>query len=855
MPLESGVRIGSFEIVAPIGAGGMGEVYRARDPRLGRDVAVKLLPPGVATNADRLQRFEQEARAAGMLNHPNLLTVYELGMHDETPYIATELLEGETLRTRLEGGVALAPRKAIDIAVQIANGLAAAHEKGIVHRDLKPDNLFLTRDGRVKILDFGLAKLLGAATTPQESTMKMQHTAPGTVMGTVGYMSPEQVRGEEVDHRTDIFAFGTILYEMLAGKRAFARDSSVETLNAILKDDPPELTSTGHVVPPALQKIVDHCLEKNPAARFQSAKDVAFHLETITSTDSGPSGVTLARASRGRAAVVAAAIALALIASAATWLVARRSGRVEQPSLHQLTYRRGTVRSARFAPDGQTVVYGAAWDGAPLRMFQTRVTELESAPLPLPDGDILSIASTGELAVSIGRKFDAWTSEGTLATASLLGGASRPLVERANCADYSPDGKEMAAVRRNGNSDVLEWPLGKQLLETNGYFSHVRISRDGKHLAFLDHPFFGDNRGDLVVIDRSGKKTILVHDWAAIEGIAWSADGSEVWFTGDRDGSVGNFELYGVDLTGKLRRVWYVPSNITLLDVSRDGRVLVTSGGLTGSIYGQRPTDARERDLTFLTWADADALTPDGNTLIVTSYGAGAGAYYSTYLRPFDGAYERLGEGRAGHLSPDGKWIIAMRYSDPTQVLLHPIGAGTTRVLDTKGKQPVNADWLPDGRVVIESATAKGECAFDIVDPWGGGAKPIVTASGQPTDRFSTSPDGKWILFSGRLAEPRLQPVSGGASRPFPVLLGPTDGIGGWSSDSQVYVWRSAPPVFKFDKCDVTTGACTHLRDIPMPDTTGVLGRAYPILSRDGKTYVTSCTRILNDLYFVEGLR
>jgi len=854
MQLEPGARVGSFEIVAPLGAGGMGEVYRARDPRLGRDVAVKLLPPGVATNADRLQRFEQEARAAGMLNHPNLLTVYELGVHDEAPYIATELLEGETLRTRLDGGVALAPRKAIDIAVQIANGLAAAHEKGIVHRDLKPDNLFLTRDGRVKILDFGLAKLLNAAATPQESTMKMQHTAPGTVMGTVGYMSPEQVRGEEVDHRTDIFAFGTILYEMLAGKRAFARDSSVETLNAILKDDPPELTSTGHVVPPALQKIVDHCLEKNPAARFQSAKDVAFHLETITSTDSGAARMPLARASRGRLALSGAAIVFALIAAAAA-LIAIKRAKPEQPSLHQLTYRRGTVRSARFAADGQTVVYGAAWDGGPLRMFQTRVNELESAPLPLPDGDILAISPSGELAVSIGRKFDAWTSEGTLATASLLGGASRPLVERANCADYSSDGKEMAIVRHAGNVDVLEWPLGKKVIETGGYFSHVRISRDGKRVAFLDHPFYGDNRGDVAVIDRSGRKTVLVHDWSAVEGLAWSADGSEVWFSGDRDGSVGNFELYGVDLGGKVRKVWYVPSTVTLLDISRDGRALVTSGGLTGSIYGQRASDPRERDLTILTWADAEGLSPDGNTVIVTSYGAGAGPYYSTYLRPFDGAYERLGEGRGGHLSPDGKWIIAMRYSEPPQVLLHPLGAGTTRVVDTKGKRPMNADWLPDGRLVIESGAPNGECAFDIVDPWRGGVTPIATTPGLPAERLYVSPDGKWIVFSGRQGEPRLQPVSGGASRAFPVATTASDGMGGWSSDGRIYICHREPPVFRFDKCDIETGACTHVRDVPMPESTGILGRAYASLSRDGSAYATTCTRILNDLYVVEGLR
>jgi len=859
MQLEAGARIASYEIVAPLGAGGMGEVYRARDARLGREVAIKLLPPGVTTNADRLQRFEQEARAAGMLNHPNLLTVFELGMHDGAPYIVTELLEGETLRARLEGGAALAPRKAIEIAVQIANGLAAAHEKGIVHRDLKPDNLFLTRDGRVKILDFGLAKLINAPATPQESTMKMQHTAPGTVMGTAGYMAPEQVRGDEVDHRTDIFAFGAILYEMLAGRRAFARNSSVETMNAILKDDPPELSASGRIIPPALQKIVDHCLEKNPAARFQSAKDVAFHLETITSTESGAAR-SLGRAPRARSGAIltAAAIAFALIAAGAAWIAIRRA-KPEQPSIHQLTYRRGTVRSARFAPDGQTVVFGAAWDGGPIRMFQTRINELESAAVPLPDGDVLSIAPSGEMAISLGRRFEAWTSYGTLATASLLGGASRPLLEHVNCADYSPDGKEMAVVRRAGNTDVLEWPLGKKLLDTRGYFSHVRIAPDGERVAFLDHPFFGDNRGDVVVIDRSGKKSVLVRDWSSVEGMAWSADGSEVWFTGDRDGSVGVIELYGVDLKGKLRNVWYVPTNLTLLDISRGGRVLVTSGGLSGSIYGMRPSDVHERDLTFLTWANADALSPRGDAIVATSYGAGAGQYYSTYLRQFDGTYERLGEGQAQGISPDGKWVAAVRLSDPPKLLLHPVGAGTTRVIDTKGFRLMHADWLPDGRLGIAAPQAGGGTQFAIVDPASGDVQPI-TISGSDTlavGGFAATPDGK-SFFVRKLgtSEIVLLPLSGGAPRPSAIVLkSDDDAMAGWAADGQLYVAHPDPPLFHIDKCDLVSGACAHVRDVPMPDPIGSLGHPHVMVTPDAKTYVTSATRILNDLFVVEGLR
>src|SRR6266567_1178129 len=294
MSLSAGTRLGPYEITTPLGAGGMGEVYRARDTRLGRDVAVKVLPSSFSADADRLRRFEQEACAAGALNHPNILIVHDIGTHDGSPYVVSELLEGDTLRERM-GGAAQPQRKAIDYALQVAHGLAAAHEKGIVHRDLKPDNLFITNDGRVKILDFGLAKLTGAGDAELSQTSiptRRADTDPGKVMGTVGYMSPEQVKGRPVDHRADIFSFGAILYEMLSGRRAFHGESGVETMSAILREDPPELSSTNQNISPALERLVNHCLEKSPESRFHSASDLAFALEAISGS-SGVSGQTM----------------------------------------------------------------------------------------------------------------------------------------------------------------------------------------------------------------------------------------------------------------------------------------------------------------------------------------------------------------------------------------------------------------------------------------------------------------------------------------------------------------------------------------------------------------------------------
>jgi eukaryotic-like serine/threonine-protein kinase len=296
MALAPGTQLGPYQIVAPLGAGGMGEVYRALDPRLGREVAIKVLPISLSRDVDRLRRFEQEARAASALNHPSILAVFDIGTHEGSPYLVTELLEGCTLRDRLVGGP-LTPRKAVDYAVQIANGLAAAHEKGIVHRDLKPENLFICRDGRAKILDFGLAKLslpeLGDSTATAID-LENRGTETGVVMGTAGYMSPEQVRGEKADQRSDIFSFGAVLYEALCGQRAFGGRTSADRASAILKEDPPELVASGRNISAGLDRVVRHCLEKNPEERFQSARDLAFHLESTASNSGSNSGPAVA---------------------------------------------------------------------------------------------------------------------------------------------------------------------------------------------------------------------------------------------------------------------------------------------------------------------------------------------------------------------------------------------------------------------------------------------------------------------------------------------------------------------------------------------------------------------------------
>ena len=474
MALTAGTKLGPYEIQSQLGAGGMGEVYRARDSRLDRIVAIKILPPSFSVDKDRLERFEREARSVAALNHPNILAVHDIGTHDGTPYMVCELLEGETLRERLQGGV-LSPRKAIEIAIQIGQGLAAAYDKGIIHRDLKPENIFLTRDGRVKILDFGLAKMTrgGSGATNNVQTLTsadISLTEAGQVLGTAGYMSPEQVRGIEVDHRSDIFVFGAILFEMLSGQRAFRRDTAAETMTAILKEDLPELTDLNRTISPALDRIVRHCLEKNPDQRFQSARDLVFALEALSPTSSSSSLGRVAQPTvvqRARRFQPLIAVLLVALAAGLGYLAGHRGKATSEVTYRQLTFRKGTILSARFAPDSRTVVYDAAWAGLAPELFSTRADTIESRPLGLSQVDLLGISSQGELAVSLKptplQGF--FGTQGTLGRTPLTGGtAPREVLENVEWSDWSPDGSNLLVVRTVANEERIEYPAGKVCL-------------------------------------------------------------------------------------------------------------------------------------------------------------------------------------------------------------------------------------------------------------------------------------------------------------------------------------------------------------------------------------------------------
>jgi eukaryotic-like serine/threonine-protein kinase len=857
MPLAPGDRLGPYEIVAPIGAGAMGEVFRARDTRLGRDVAIKVLPSSVATLPDRLQRFAQEAQAAAALNHPNVVAVYDVHTEGDTPYVVSELLEGETLRAALGQG-ALAPRRTIEIASQVAAGLAAAHQKGIVHRDVKPENIFLTTDGRTKLLDFGIARIAGPADADLESTRPggPAPTQPGVVLGTVGYMAPEQVRGEPVDWRADVFALGAVCYEMLTGCRAFQGDTAVEVMAAIVRSDPPPMSPAQ--VPPGIDRAVRRCLEKSPALRFQSTSDVAYALDALaagtTSTSTGPAPAPARRTAW--VAVVAAAVGGLLLGLAGV-LTTGRGDTPERPLLgyEARTFDHLPVMNARFMPDGQTIVYSAASRGHVPSLYMIGPSAEAPQRLDVSDAHLLSVSRTGELAIITGARHLAQRLYvGTLARMT-IGSSPRPLLDHVREADWGPDGESLATIVDLGDGrDRLEYPAGVTVYEASGYLSDPRVSPDGSRVAFVAHSWRFDDRGRVMVVTRGNAARALTPELWSVQGLSWTPDGTTLVFSGNAAGG-SLMQPMAVAASGATphHTVLTVPARLIVHDIGRDGRWLAVREDLTFGVRALVPDAEGERELGWLGSSGARALSADGRQLLMVDVGSRSGASYGVVLRPTDGSGAvRLGTGSAERLSPDGRWAAAI-LSSPPEVVLYPTGPGTPRRVAGGRFDPITSvQWFPDGLHVLVCGTESGHlprCYRAGLD--GSGLTP-VTEEGV---HASLAPDGQTVLLTARDGTVRVGRLGEAASRPVSALT-PADRIVGWSRDgASVFVQRGFEVPVHVERVHLATGQRALVRTI-VPE--GIHEPVSVYLADwvdDGRWYAYNYTVVPSVLFVVTGAR
>ena len=863
MTLQPGTRLGAYEVLATLGAGGMGEVYRVRDERLHRDVAIKVLPASIGKDAEFLARFQAEARAASALNHPNIVTIHDIGSADGLSYILMELIDGRTVRQLLDGGPPPL-KKTLQIAAQVAEGLAAAHSRGIVHRDLKPENLMISRDGVVKILDFGLAKTTPLYAGRAEATGSYQAVAtePGSVMGTVGYMSPEQASGRSLDFHSDQFSFGTILYEMVTGRRAWKRNSAAETLTAIIREEPqPPIETAAPNTPTALRWLIARCLAKEPDERYASTRDLARdlstirdHLSEISGTELAPASARRATKGRGIRILISGALAAAGLA-AGIWLppLLRRSEKPALPTWTQVGFRRGIVRSARFSSDGQTIVYSAAWDGDPTRVFSTRPPFTDTRTLDLPAAKLLAISTRSELAFLRNPQFATMLYQpGTLVRAGLEAGAGRDLLDHVLAADWSPDGSQLAVAREVGGKTRLEYPIGKVLYESDRPISDVRISRDGAWIAFYERE---DSGVSLVAVRVSdGSRRVLSEGWFTAEGLAWTADGREIWFTPQKQVRDTSPPILAVTLAGERRDVFRGAGQLRLHDIARDGRLLVARWDVQLGLRGSSPSATRERELSTTDDSLLSDLSSDGRTILLYDRN-------SLFLRPTDGSPPvRLGEDtRGARLSPDGKWVLALPTKAPQYPLLVPVGAGDVRRIESENECEY-VEWFPDGkRILCEIPNPTGPFRILLIEVESGRTTELEIAADAAADFDGAgpiSPDGRLVAGIGRSGDVWILPLAGGRPRRFPG--GPDGGRHpvGWSADSrQIYCLLAGDVPGKTQRLDVATGHSAPWRDLGPEDPAG-LSRIGPVrVAADGRSWAYTHIRVLTNLYVVEALK
>jgi serine/threonine protein kinase len=763
MALTSGTKLGPYEILSPLGAGGMGEVYRARDTRLGRDVAIKVLPNHLSSNPDLKQRFEREARAISSLNHPRICTLHDVGHQDGVDFLVMEYLEGESLADRMKKGP-LALKESLSIGIEVCEALEAAQRAGIVHRDLKPGNIMLTKNG-AKLMDFGLAKaalsglasassapLLSAAKTMSEATPLSPLTSAGMVIGTIQYMSPEQIEGKEADARSDLFALGAVVYEMATGKRPFDGKSQLSLASSILERDPAPIRTIKPLTPAAFERVVNSCLAKNPDDRFQTAHDVRLELEWIAEDLPQLRASSTEKTTKFSGTALSWMVAAAVLVAGAALFLSQR----EKPIAHftNISFRDGTLLGARFSHDGQTIVYSGRWEGAQPQISVARIGSPESRPLGIPAAEVAAVSSSDELAVFLGcEEIYFLTCGGTLATVSLAGGSPRTLAEHVAQADWHPDGKRMVISVLTPEGARLEFPPGHVLFQqSGGWIGHPRFSPDGSRIAFENHSILGNDDGSVDLVDMNGSHTVLSTD-ASVEGLAWSPDGKEVWFAGTKTSGWAD-TIFAVTPGGKERAILSLPS-VRLYDISKDGRVLLSRETWRRQIRGLFPGDKAEHPYSWLDDTEATAISADGR--FISIYEAGEIYYLENnslaYYRATDGSPAvRLGVGTPA-ISPDGKWVVlASNHVSPKMPLqLQPIGPGDSKDLPTPGLIAFDHYvWSDDGRMVVYEAQTD-QNKWNIYKQAVAGGAPVLVKTDARDTYAVPSPSGDTVaLREGR---------------------------------------------------------------------------------------------------------
>jgi serine/threonine protein kinase len=881
-----GETIGPYEVLSQLGSGAMGIVYLAQDVRLGRKIALKLLPSQFTNDKDRLRRFQQEARAASALNHPNILTVYEVAQGAGLHYIATEFVDGVTLRQHMN-----TQRMSLDeilkVAIQVASALQAAHAAGIAHRDIKPENIMIRSDGYIKVLDFGLAKL-----AEKEFSPATPETNPGVVMGTPRYMSPEQARGLDVDLRTDIFSLGTVIYEMVTGKVPFEGLTTSDVIAALIKDEPESMRSSVPKLPLEFEQVVNKSLTKALDLRYQTIAEFSsdlqrlkdeIQLNALVRTNSAGARLSLDNLSsqqtirtRGFTATDPQAqrktkhilanishkwtvgvsvgllviVALAAIAAVVA-LNRRRSASIPRISQNPrpLTNRDGFISASRFAPDGRGVIYSAGFDGKPVELFFTDVEGSEARSAGIQSAALKSVSRSGKIAVLLNFELN-WSDgyNGTLAIVPSGGGKPEIVMEGVDDAAFAPDGNSLAILRSVMGEQQLEYPAGRVLHKSTGWMSYPRFSPKGDKIAFFEHPL-GDISGSIAVFDlASQKKVDISTDWRALKGLAWNPKDNEIWFGGSKVSK--KLGVNAVSLSGQVRMHLYeLPGiNARVDDISDDGRMLINQGSNHSTmtiLQGKSPTEAVDSKFAWSTSAD---VSPDGKMLLFYQWGYEASDpsdVSAVYLRRLDSPEPvKLGSGKALALSPDGNWALALQQTKPqSELVLLSTSPGDSRTLPNQGiKEYHYASFFPDGRqILFTGIEAREDAAIRsfVQDLNTGEVRPLTE---EGTVALRVSPDGKSLITLQPDRTYYIQPLDGREPKTIPGLESGDEPIQ-WSNDGRaVYVIGPGEFANKIYRVNLATGNRREWKDIDPLNKVGLVGLELNpggiLITPDGKVCV-----------------